>query len=95
MTSFIDGPAKGQCLLLKRSPQLLRVVELNGKWDALDQPGDEPRPGEKVYDYELAGQSGTCHINAGRRSGFYPISKYRVAPKQKGPNEERSHDPDI
>jgi hypothetical protein len=48
MITFLDGPAKGQHLLLKRAPRFLRVTmtipsagpsELQvAKWDALDQP---------------------------------------------------------
>ena len=63
MTTFIDGPAKGQHLALKRAPRFLRVVVADGKWDALDQIEDEPRPGELVYAYEVHGPVGSCHIS--------------------------------
>lgn len=43
MSNFIDGPAKGVHLSLRRSPMFLRAVcEPNGKWDALDQLTDTP-----------------------------------------------------
>lgn len=53
MTTFIDGPAKGQCLSLKVARTFLRVTESKGVWDALDIPTDEPRPDEKLYLYRL------------------------------------------
>jgi hypothetical protein len=79
MTTFIDGPAKGQHLRLHFSPQYLRVTEgANGKWDALDDPNDTALPEERIHVYELHEHLGMCHINAGRgRGGFYPIASYR------------------
>lgn len=47
MTTFIDGPAKGQTLMLRRNPVYLIVTEENGKFDALDQLEDAPKPTEK------------------------------------------------
>lgn len=83
MTSFKDGPAKGQRLMLKRAVTFLRVVELQGKWDALDQLTDEPEDNENVYAYKITGQPGHCHINMGRgRGGFYPIAEYAMCPEQ-------------
>jgi hypothetical protein len=77
MTTFLDGPAKGQRLMLKHSPKDLRVVEKEGQWDALDSPNDEPRSGETVHHYRLRTIKGTAHINTGRgRGGFYPIAEY-------------------
>jgi len=58
MTTFEDGPAKGQHLSLQRAPKFLRVVEDGGKWDALDQPTDEPRPGETLYAYRISSEVG-------------------------------------
>jgi len=81
VTHFVDGPAKGQHLLLKRAPQFLRVVEEGGRWDGLDQCHDVPRPGEKLYAYQRFGEVNMCHINRGRNggSGFYPMASYKVA----------------
>jgi len=81
MTTFLDGPAKGQRLMLKHSPKNLRVVEKGGKWDALDLPSDVPSPGETVHHYRLRTIKGTAHVNAGPgRSGFYPIAEYKHLP---------------
>jgi|ERR1051325_882218 hypothetical protein len=93
MTSFEDGPAKGQHLMLKRAARFLRVVEADGKWDALDQPDDRPRPKEKLYAYEITARPGWCHLNCGRRgggSGFYPIATYRLVKTQPADAEMRS-----
>jgi hypothetical protein len=79
MTTFLDGPAKGQCLSLRRSPELLRVVELNGKWDALDQPEDEPKPGEKVHIYRLVEHLGSAMLcRRGGGGGLCQIAKYKL-----------------
>ena len=84
MTTFVDGPAKGQTLMLKHAPPFLRVVECDGKWDALDAPGDEPAPGETVHLYELVERNGTVHVDSnrgGKRVGdWYAISSYRHVP---------------
>ena len=82
MTTFLDGPAKGQNLALKASPEILRVVQdiETGEWDALDQPGDKPRSEEQVFNYVLVECHGTMHLNAGKRSGFYKISIYKFVP---------------
>jgi hypothetical protein len=78
MTTFQDGPAKGQTLLLKRAPRFLRVVEWHGKWDALDQLEDEPRPDEKIYAYEIIGETYMMHLNRGRDGGgFYAGATYK------------------
>jgi hypothetical protein len=83
MTSFEDGPAKGQRLMLKRAVRFLRVVEAGGKWDALDQPSDKPDPRETLYAYEIASQQGQCHIRTiGGGGGFYPINTYRFVTQQ-------------
>lgn len=51
---FLDGPAAGQSLGLRRVPIFLRVVidRETGKVDALDQLDDVPRPTEEVHVYE-------------------------------------------
>lgn len=88
MTKFIDGPAQGQTLLLKRGPRFLRVVEQDGKWDALDQLEDEPEPGESIHVYEAHGPIGSCHLNiSGGRGGWFIIGEYRHLPEQ--PTEEQ------
>ena len=83
MTTFTDGPAKGQHLMLKRAPYFLRVTLLNAKWDALDQLTDQPEPLEKLFAYELVGGVGRIHIYAPPRgSGWFVIAEYRLITPQ-------------
>jgi hypothetical protein len=94
MTAFIDGPAKGQHLSLRRAPVFLRVVKedlQSGKWDALDQLSDEPSAGEKLFAYVVSGEVGWCHLNRGRGgSGFYPIASYKFIEPQPSDAEMRT-----
>ena len=94
MTSIEDGPAKGQTFMLKRAPLLLRVVESDGTWDALDQLDDLPNPWEKIYAYERVGDVGQVHINAGRSAGhgWYTMASYRFVPDQ--PTDAEMRDPE-
>lgn len=93
MTTFQDGPASGQCLMLKRAARFLRVVESPGQWDGLDQLEDSPKPNEKIYAYEITCRPGSVHIKAGRgRSGFYPRAHYKFVPDQ--PEDEVMRDND-
>jgi len=87
MTGFNDGPAAGQRLMLKRAPYLLRVTEEGGKFDALNELSDEPRPGEKLYAYKMDlsdGGPSFCHIRASKpaASGFYVIARYKLIEPQ-------------
>lgn len=78
MTTFEDGPAKGQNLMLRRAPVFLRVVERAGVWDALDQLEDTPAPDETIHAYALTAKPGGCHINrGGGRGGFYVVAIYK------------------
>lgn len=63
MSNFIDGPAKGVTLSLSRAPVFLRVVLANGKWDALDQLSDTPRPEEAIFVYRRKTDPITAHID--------------------------------
>jgi hypothetical protein len=93
MTTFEDGPAKGQTLMLKRAAVFLRVVESNGTWDALDQLDDTPKPEEKIYAYQIIGKPGMMHLNrGGGRSGWYAIASYRLISPQPSDTEMRSTD---
>jgi hypothetical protein len=79
---FIDGPAQGVTLLLRAAPEVLRVVRAeDGTWDALDQPGDEPRAGEEVFVYRREGRAGVAMLDFARgskyRSGAYAAGRYR------------------
>lgn len=85
MTTFVDGPAKGQTLMLKRSPCCLRVtVKETGdkskpvKYDALDQLEDKPEFGETVYVYELTAIPGVAFIDGAKIHGRYSIAQYKL-----------------
>ena len=85
MTKFIDGPAAGVVLSLRRAPILLRVVRSpNRNWDALDRLEDEPRPRESIVVYVLNTVPTRMHLNCRPRSasGFYAVAEYRVWPYQ-------------
>lgn len=84
MTRFQDGPAQGKTLMLRRAPIYLRVTELIGEFDALDQLNDQPEPGETLHCYVLAEAPGHIHINTGRKpgGGFFPMALYRIVPEQ-------------
>lgn len=87
MTTFEDGPAKGQALMLKRAPVFLRVTHVPQKvheaWDALDQPDDEPRASEQLFTYVLTeGGFGFVHIKASKGGGFYKLASYKLWPNQ-------------
>lgn len=96
MTTILDGPAKGQTLMLKRAPKYLRVVRddkhsLSPKWDALDQIGDTPMGGETCFAYLLQGKPGVIHLNMGRgKGGFYPVAEYALCETQPTEEEFRS-----
>lgn len=52
MFRFLDGPAAGARLNLRRAPLFLRVVlDAGGEIDALDQLTDEPRETEAIHVY--------------------------------------------
>ncbi len=80
--------------MLRRKVRFLRVVEIppSGQWDALDMLEDQAKPFEKLYAYESQGNGGMCHINAGKRSGFYSIQEYKFIPDQPSDEEMRDND---
>lgn len=89
MSDFLDGPAAGVSLSLRRSPLLLRVVcTSNGdpKWDALDQLSDTPAAGEDIYVYRKVKDDGTVHIDGvrnGKRFGqWLSMATYAVVREQ-------------
>lgn len=83
MTTFDDGPAKGQHLMLHRAARFLRVTRAGDKFDALDQLTDRPAPEETLYAYEISEPPAHCHIRAsGGRGGFYPIARYHIVEHQ-------------
>lgn len=76
MTKFLDGPAGGKSIDLRRCPHFLRVVISEaGELDALDQLSDEPRADEKVYVYEIEpGSWGEVYVRPG---GRFEHGRYR------------------
>lgn len=95
MTTFLDGPAKGETLLLRNAPAMLRVTlnqtGLLPVWDALDVVGDTAEPHEFIYAYRRAGPVMAAHLNFGRgrrggpRSGYYAGAPYRLIEPQPAP----------
>lgn len=74
MSRFLDGPARGVDLELRRAPLLLRVTRSpSGDWDALDQLDDEPKPDEIIYVYRREGEPTRAMVDwcdkGGRRRG--------------------------
>lgn len=97
MTRFLDGPATGQTMMLRRAVIFLRVtrkkfalaenVSRTEKFDALDAPDDTPAADEELFCYKNTGkEGGNVHIRFGgnqkRRSGFYAIAEYALYPDQ-------------
>lgn len=93
MTSFLDGPAKGQHLTLARAPYFLRVVRAGKKWDALDQFADEPSPGEEIFAYSLVGDPGMVHMDFRnpRRGVWFTIANYMLVSAQPPDAEMRDN----
>ena len=97
MTTFLNGPAKGVTLFLKRAPVFLRVVQgpdgptHPGDWDALDQREDTPRAGERITVYELVGEPTWMHVcRSGNRGGVYRGGTYKVVDPQPEDAQVRS-----
>lgn len=92
MTRFLDGPAKGQTLMLKRAPVYLRVVrDAGGKWDALDQLTDAPALDEEIFVYVLDSHPGAAFIDGPKVRGRYPIAAYRFIAPQPERHEVRDN----
>ena len=73
MTSFVDGPARGQKLILRHAPLYLRVVCSGGGacevWDALDLLSDEPAENEKIFAYRSVGGVIRGHLQTMKKGG--------------------------
>ena len=81
MTKFLDGPAAGISLGLRRCPIYLRVVYHNVKktWDALDQLEDKPSWDETVYAYKQSAFHGMVHVcRRPTGSGYFGMAEYQV-----------------
>lgn len=90
MTKFLDGPAAGVTLMLKRAPHYLRVVQApDGKFDALDQLTDLPRSDERIVVYEMVGEPSWMHIRSRRGGGIFRGGEYRVVDPQPDDSEIR------
>lgn len=85
MTTFLDGPAKGKTLMLRRAVLFLRVVVKNEKgkdaWDACDQAGDEPSEGETIFAYICEGRPSMMHMLIRGKNkhagGMYAVAEYK------------------
>ena len=77
MTEFLDGPAAGQCLMLRRAPLYLRAAVTRGDpptWHALEQAAAEPRPGEDLVAYRRVGPLAAAKL----WGGYFALAKYRA-----------------
>lgn len=95
MIRFLDGPASGVTLTLRRAPIFLRVVTKDGtNWDALDEKGDEWRHGERVYVYILQDRPTAVHMKCARKadSGFYAAGEYRHLDEEIAPGTLRDNE---
>lgn len=90
MMRFLDGPAAGVTLAIRRAPCMLRLVQTpEGDWDALDQLDDVAHPTEKIVVYRWRAKPSAVHLNCGRgknrsAGGFYPFGDYVFMPDQPG-----------
>lgn len=84
MSKFLDGPAEGVVLELRRAPFMLRAVRKGDKWDALDQAGDEANPDEEIFVYRLTAEATRVHLcrSPRRLSGWIALGEYRLLPEQ-------------
>ena len=81
---LVDGPCKG-AYLVRRAPLYLRAVQNEkGETDLLDQIEDTPAENEKVFVYQLEGNTGTIHIHGDKASGWYALAKYHYLPDVDG-----------
>jgi hypothetical protein len=62
---LVGGPGDGRELRVQRAPVMLRFVcDINGKWDVLDLPNDEPTREEEIHVYR---QDSWMHVRGQRR----------------------------
>lgn len=92
MVKFIDGPAKGQTLMLHRVPILLRVTQAGSTFDALNELHDEAHPRESIHAYVMVGKPSPVHIRARKGGGTYWMAEYRLLDWQ--PSEPTLRDND-
>lgn len=86
MIRFLDGPAAGVELQLRRAPLILRVVfnSRTKEWDALDQEHDRAKPHEQIFLYRGSSRPTPMLIRCSRpsRGGLYWTAEYRLWPAQ-------------
>jgi hypothetical protein len=89
VVTFLDGPAVGVQLQLRRIPLYLRVVHSGQRtWDALDQLDDEPKRNETIYVYrrderQQPTKYHLCFRSRNKRaSGVYWTCDYRFVAEQ-------------
>ena len=92
MSRFLDGPAAGINLMLRRAPVFLRVtLDRAAKWDGLDQLGDTPNDDEQIFVYRRQGEPTRMHLlirGKGKAGGgWYEMGEYRFWPEQ--PTDEQ------
>lgn len=97
MIRFLDGPAEGTVLELRRAPVLLRVAIEGDTVDALDQLSDTPKEGEILYVYRLEGKAGSYHLlvrgpKARERRGWWATGDYVHLPMDDQPDQETLRD---
>ena len=86
MTRFVNGPAAGKVMMLRRSPpaRFLRVTIRGVDFDALDMLDDEPREDEQLFAYRLTEYKGMAHLlmSPRKNSGWFPMSVYEFVEDQ-------------
>lgn len=98
MTKFLDGPAIGQTLMLKRAPIFLRVTVATlaesgrERVDALDQLEDNALPDETLHCYVMSKYLGSCHIKRSGGGGFYQMAEYKLRDPQPTDADMRSNE---
>lgn len=102
MIRFLDGPASGVVLQLRRAPLYLRVVAdssgTGGEWDALDQLDDAALPGETLVAYRRVGEAGVAIVctRGGKRGSCcrrLVTAEYTACPDQ--PDDATMRDNDL
>ena len=84
---FLDGPAAGAALSLRRAPIFLRVVidRRTKAVDALDQLSDTPEPTEAIYVYRRSAYVGSAIVCSRGRGGgcrSEQVAEYSLHPEQ-------------
>jgi hypothetical protein len=97
MIKFVDGPADGKTLMLRRCPGLLRVVKSGvDEWDALDQLTDTPQSEEQIFIYRRLDDPppSKFHLYGGRKgtTGWYVSASYSLLEEQPADEDMRTNE---